>query len=96
MGSIAMDLEDTRPALGVISSEMNICRIPGDPNNHRTFDFPILEAKTKGALLVRMVSDREYDPAFLENFVAAGQQLIDRGAVGLITSCGFLALAQKE
>lgn len=62
----------------------------------RTFDFPVIEARTKGALLVRMVSEREYSPEVLDNFVAAGQQLIDRGAVGLITSCGFLAMAQKE
>ncbi|KAK6380963.1 hypothetical protein LTS17_005164 [Exophiala oligosperma] len=96
MGSIAVEYEDPRPPLGVISSEMNICRLPGDPNNMRTFDFPVIEARTKGALLVRMVSEREYSPEVLDNFVAAGQELIDRGAVGLITSCGFLAMAQKE
>jgi hypothetical protein len=32
----------------------------------------------------------------LDRFVRTGQRLADRGAVGIMTSCGFLAMAQPE
>lgn len=81
--------------LGLIVSSMNICRVPGDVGNVHTFDFPVIQVTAKDSLMVRMVSDGEYDEEFLNNFVQAGKELVDRGAVGIITSCGFLANAQK-
>jgi hypothetical protein len=75
---------------------MNIHRAPGDIGNLRTFDFPIVQTEIKGALLVSMVSDVEHDEEMIDAFVAAGQRLIDQGAIGLVTSCGFWAISQTK
>lgn len=93
MGSLG---SATNPPLGLIVSSMNICRIPGDVGNAHTFPFPIVQAMAKDSLLVKMVSDHDYPDGFLDNFVEAGMELVRQGAVGIITSCGFLARAQKE
>lgn len=95
MGSLGTMPVNERPPLGLIASAMNIHRAPGDVGCQRTFDFPLIQENTEGALLVSMVSDHDYDEELLDRFVATGQKLIDRGAVGLVSSCGFLALAQK-
>ena len=84
------------PPLGFIVSEMNFHRPPGDPWNDRTWDFPIIKAVAKDSLLVRLVSGDGYDADFINNYVAAGQELADKGCIGLLTSCGFLAMAQNE
>ncbi|KAK5692166.1 hypothetical protein LTR97_011340 [Elasticomyces elasticus] len=97
MGSMGIeDVATGQRPLGLLISEINIFRAPGDVNNHRTFDFPMIQEMAKDSLLVRLVSSKAYDQDFIDNFVAAGQELVNRGAVGIITSCGFLVLAQKE
>lgn len=50
----------------------------------------------KDSLLVKLVASKPYDSDFIDNWVRAGEDLIAQGAVGIITSCGFLVLAQKE
>jgi hypothetical protein len=96
MGSIAPSTTGSRPPLGLIASEMNIHRAPGDIGNRRTFDFPVIQTEVKGALLVSMVSDVEHDDAMIDAFVDAGNRLIEQGAIGLVTSCGFWAISQKK
>jgi hypothetical protein len=71
-------------------------RAPGDVNNPRTFSFPTIQAMAKDSLLVKLVASKPYDSDFIDNWVRAGEELIAQGAVGIITSCGFLVLAQKE
>lgn len=94
MGSIGPTMVEEQPPLGLIASAMNIHRAPGDVGCSRTFGFPLITEITEKALLVSMVSDHDYDEELLDAFVESGQRLIDRGAVGLVSSCGFLALAQ--
>jgi hypothetical protein len=96
MGSISLLSTDDRPILGLIASEMNIHRAPGDIGNRRTFDFPVIQTEIKGALLVSMVTDEEHDDEMVDAFVEAGNRLIDQGAIGLVTSCGFWAISQKK
>ncbi|KAK4892960.1 hypothetical protein LTR27_008688 [Elasticomyces elasticus] len=96
MGSMGINDATNQRPLGLLISEINIFRAPGDVNNYRTFDFPMIQEMAKDSLLVRLVSSKAYDQDFIDNFVAAGQELVARGAVGIITSCGFLVLAQKE
>lgn len=82
------------PPLGFIAIECFFTRPPGDPFNHKTWSFPILHELAVGTTEAQVVTSEDYDDTFLDRFVAAGQALARRGCVGLITSCGFLALAQ--
>lgn len=93
MGST--DPPKQRP-LGVLISSINIFRAPGDVNHPRTFEFPTIQAIAKNSLLSRLVAEGEYDQEFIDNFVEAGMKLVHGGAIGIITSCGFLAKAQKQ
>jgi hypothetical protein len=69
-------------------------RVVGDIGNPATFDFPVLYRTVRGASPQRVV--RERDPALLQPFIDAGLALVDEGAGAITTSCGFLALFQRE
>ncbi|KAM6520233.1 hypothetical protein FALCPG4_013786 [Fusarium falciforme] len=84
------------PPLGFLAVEVDIFRPPGDPYNDKTWPFPLIREKVTGTSESQIVTSTAYDDAFIERFVAAGQRLAERGAVGIITSCGFLAMAQKR
>lgn len=83
-----------RPALGVLMLDNRFERYAGDLGNPMTFDIPVLYAKVAGATTQAITTIK--DDAFLEPFVAAALDLVARGADGIITSCGFLAIYQKE
>ncbi|KAF5001966.1 hypothetical protein FDECE_10768 [Fusarium decemcellulare] len=84
------------PPLGFLAVEVDIFRPPGDPFNERTWPFPLIREKVTGTGESDLVTNAAYDDAFIDRFVAAGLRLAERGAVGIITSCGFLALAQNK
>ncbi|ETS74072.1 hypothetical protein PFICI_13938 [Pestalotiopsis fici W106-1] len=84
------------PPLGFISVEVIIHRPPGDPFNEATWPFPLIRERAKDSKVSQVVSSAGYDDDFIAHFVDAGQRLVQRGAVGIITSCGFLAMAQPE
>ncbi|KAM5348620.1 hypothetical protein ACJ41O_008444 [Fusarium nematophilum] len=84
------------PPLGFLAVEVDIFRPPGDPFNERTWPFPLIREKVTGTGESQLVTNATYDDAFIERFVAAGLKLAERGAVGIITSCGFLAMAQTN
>lgn len=69
-------------------------RLPGDIGNPASFDFPVLYRVVEGAFPKRVVLER--DRALLEPFIAAGRDLVAAGADAIATSCGFLALFQRE
>ncbi len=69
-------------------------RPPGDVGHIKSWDMPILFATIPGAS-ARLVVDGGAH-AMLDAFAKAGNRLADQGAVGLITSCGFLASLQAE
>lgn len=81
--------------MGFLAVEVNIARPPGDPYNERTWSFPLIRETVPGSSVSEIVTDKAYDDDFIERFVASGIKLAERGAVGIITSCGFLAMAQK-
>ena len=66
----------------------------GDIGNANTFDFPVLTEIVPGASAQRVV--RQKGSATIDEFVAAGRRLIERGAIGITTSCGFLSLFQHQ
>lgn len=84
------------PPLGFLAVEVDIFRPPGDPYNEQTWDFPLIRERVSGTSESQIVTNKAYDDDFIGRFVVAGLRLAERGAVGIITSCGFLALAQRR
>ncbi|KAF2008882.1 hypothetical protein BU24DRAFT_429143 [Aaosphaeria arxii CBS 175.79] len=84
------------PPLGFISLDIILHRPPGDPYNQNTWPFPLIREKARDTSESAVVTATAYDDAFLDRFVEAGKRLAARGAIGIITSCGFLAIAQSE
>lgn len=82
------------PPIGFLAVECFFYRPPGDAFNENTWSFPIIRELVGGSKENVLVSKDDYNDAFLESFVIAGKKLAERGAIGLITSCGFLAQAQ--
>jgi hypothetical protein len=80
--------------LGVLMLQTRFPRPPGDIGHPASFAFPVRYRVVPGAFPAAVVRGR--DPALLEPFIAAGQQLVREGAVALATSCGFLARWQRE
>lgn len=69
-------------------------RIPGDVGNPATFPFPVLYRVVKGATPGRVV--KEADPLLIEPFMEAARHLEKDGVRAIATSCGFLAVFQRE
>jgi Asp/Glu/hydantoin racemase len=69
-------------------------RIPGDVGNASTWEFPVRYKVVKEASVSRIVD--KSDPALLGAFVAAARELVDEGVSAITTSCGFLAMFQRE
>ncbi len=65
----------------------------GDIGNPDTFGFPVIVERVRGASVRRAVEERA--AGLLEPFAAAGRRLVERGAVAIATSCGFLVLHQR-
>jgi hypothetical protein len=85
---------DTLPPIGFIAVECFFYRPAGDAFSELTWNFPIIRELANGSKEDALVSKDDYNDEFIENFVAAGKRLADRGACGIITSCGFLAMVQ--
>lgn len=84
------------PALGFLAIEVEIHRPPGDPFNDNTWPFPLIHAVVPQSAESQIVTAKAYPSELIDRFVKAGQELAEKGCVGIITSCGFLALAQRE
>ncbi len=80
--------------IGIILLETRFPRILGDVGNPETFPFPVLYQKVEGALPVRVI--REKEASLLSPFLQAAASLERGGAKAITTSCGFLAIYQKE
>ena len=81
-------------AVGILMLEARFPRIPGDMGNAGTWPFPVLYQVVRGATPERVVRERARGllPAFLE----AAKELVELGADGITTNCGFLSLYQRE
>ena len=90
------DTDGALPPMGFIAVECHFQRPAGDGFNERTWPFPLIREEAPGSLVPNLVTKDSYDEDFLDRFVRTGQKLADRGAVGIMTSCGFLAMAQPE
>ena len=80
--------------LGIILLDADFPRPIGDIANGRTFPFPIHYEVTSGASVPQVVE--EAAAGLLQRFVECGRRLVARGARVLTTSCGFLAISQRQ
>lgn len=85
---------DAPPALGILMLDTRFPRVPGDVGNPSTWPFPVHIGVVQGASPRRVVAGRA--AGLSEAFVSTGRELVEAGAAGLITTCGFLVLQQRE
>ncbi len=81
-------------SVGILMLEAQFPRIPGDMGNALTWPFPVLYKVVRNAspdLVVRHRAD-----GLLDHCTGAAKELVQAGADGITTNCGFLALFQNE
>jgi len=83
-----------RVDIGIIMLDTVFPRIPGDIGNPLTFPFPVRYQVVRGASPWRVV--KEADVRLLRPFVEAARSLQNEGVKAIATSCGFLAIFQRE
>lgn len=93
-GSIRTGAVVTDLSIGVLMLDTHFRRLPGDIGNGRTWSFPVQFRVVRGADPAAIVHGRPEE--FLKPFIAAALDLVGCGVRGITTSCGFLALLQKE
>lgn len=81
-------------SVGILMLETYFERFNGDIGNARTWPFPVQYRIVKGASPNRITSLASTE--FLEPFKQAADELIAAGCDGITTTCGFLALYQRE
>jgi len=82
------------PTLGVVMLDTRFPRPTGDIGCAATFAFPVRYLVVEGAVPRRVVVER--DRSLLALFIAAARQLAAEGVDAVATSCGFMALFQRE
>jgi len=82
--------------LGILMLDTRFPRIEGDIGNPKSFDFPVIFRTMTGIGPDDAVAAHPDRPRVLAALKANAEALAAEGAVGLSTSCGFLALYQKE
>jgi Asp/Glu/hydantoin racemase len=80
--------------LGILMLEARFPRIPGDMGNATTWPFPVLYRVVRGASPQKVVIERA--KGLLNAFLDAASELVELGADGITTNCGFLSLYQNE
>jgi hypothetical protein len=84
----------TQPPLGILMLDTRFPRVPGDVGNPATWPFPVRYGVVRDASPERVV--RGNARGLVDAFAAAGRTLASEGAAGIITTCGFLALHQRQ
>jgi len=82
--------------IGFLMLDTDFARPPGDIGHPDTFDFPVRYEVVRGARTDRIVADASRARDMLPNFIEAAQRLEREGVQALTTSCGFLAVFQRE
>jgi hypothetical protein len=80
--------------VGILMLETRFPRIPGDMGNGHTWPFPVLYKVVPGATPDRVV--RHKSQGLINAFLDAASELVQLGADGITTTCGFLSLYQRE
>jgi hypothetical protein len=80
--------------LGVLMLDTRFTRFVGDIGNPGSYTEPVLFEVVRGATVDKVVPAKA--PPLIEDFVKAGERLIERGADAITTGCGFLVLNQQN
>jgi aspartate/glutamate racemase len=80
--------------VGILMLDTRFPRPPGDVGNAQTWPFPVRYRIVKGAESRRVIGTT--DPALLQPFIDAARELEQDGVSMITTSCGFLAIFQRE
>lgn len=86
----------TSSPLGILMLNTRFPRVLGDIGNPRTFPHPVRYAVIEPATVDRIVNAEGPSGAVMDAFVEAAHGLVEEGARSLTTSCGFMAIAQRE
>jgi len=81
-------------SVGILMLEAQFPRIVGDMGNALTWPFPVFYKVVRGASPARVV--RRNAEGLKDRFIEAAQELVNQGADGITTTCGFLSLFQSE
>lgn len=81
-------------SVGILMLDARFPRIPGDMGNALTWPFPVHYRIVRDATPDRVV--RRGAEGLLGAFVDAARALVDEGADGITTNCGFLSIFQEE
>ncbi|MBM4420200.1 MAG: aspartate/glutamate racemase family protein [Chloroflexi bacterium] len=81
--------------LGVLMLDTIFPRIPGDVGSALTWPFPVHFKVVKGADTSRIMG-KDPDPTLLAPFLDGARELEALGVRAITTSCGFVAIFQKE
>ncbi len=82
--------------LGILMLDTRFPRIEGDIGNASSFDYPVIFQRLEGIGPSDAVAAHPDRPRVMAALAANAQKLAAAGAVGISTSCGFLALFQQE
>ncbi len=79
---------------GILMLDTRFPRPPGDVGHDATFTFPVRRRVVRTATPIRAV--RAPEAGLSDAFIVAARALAAQGAALIGTSCGFLALQQRE
>ena len=82
--------------LGILMLDTRFPRIVGDVGNASSYEFPVIFRRMEGIGSADAVAARPDRSRVLAALKANAEALAAEGAVGLGTSCGFLALYQQD
>ncbi len=82
--------------LGILMLDTRFPRIKGDIGNAQSFEFPVIFRRMEGIGSADAVTAHPDRPRVLAALEANARALAADGAIGLSTSCGFLALYQDD
>jgi len=78
---------------GILSLTSFSPRLPGDPVNAQTFNFPVAHAVVEGVTIKDLI---KLDDSNLEKIIGVAKQLESKGVKFIATSCGLFAPFQRE
>ena len=81
--------------IGILMLDSKFERFNGDIGNAQTWPFPVQYKIVRGAVPNKIV-DTLNNRHLFQLFTDAADELIEEGVEGITTTCGFLALYQRE
>lgn len=90
--------DEKLPPLGILTTNIKggLHRPPGDVLNAKSYDFPLITEVVANAVPGNVSKSTKYTDEEVQEYVDAAEKLAKRGAVGIITTCGFMAQIQNE